>query len=131
MTIRLGPRPAFACRCTMFALVCVLAEACAGRVRPTTPRDSGASPFVATAYCTGRITASGVTPTSHTVAADPSVLPLGTRIRIAGLDDRYNGLYVVTDTGSSIRGRRIDLFMRDCHEAVRFGRRSARVSVVR
>jgi 3D (Asp-Asp-Asp) domain-containing protein len=58
------------------------------------------------------------------------VLPLGTRIRISGLNDRYNGLYVVMDTGARIRRRRIDLYMKDCREAVKFGRRTARVAVV-
>ena len=44
--------------------------------------------------------------------------------------DRFSDVYLVTDTGSSVRGRRIDLYIRDCHEAVRFGRRSARVSIL-
>jgi 3D (Asp-Asp-Asp) domain-containing protein len=56
---------------------------------------------------------------------------MGTRIRVSGLAERYNGLYVVRDTGSQIRGHRIDLYIHDCDEAIRFGRRSARVSVVR
>ena len=65
------------------------------------------------------------------MAADPAVLPLGTRISISGLGDPYNGDYVVMDTGARIRGRRIDLYMRDCREAVRFGRRRAVVHIVR
>jgi len=55
---------------------------------------------------------------------------MGTVIRLTGLD-RFNGTYTVMDTGPNVRGRRLDLFMRDCAEAVRFGRRSGRVSVVR
>jgi 3D (Asp-Asp-Asp) domain-containing protein len=73
----------------------------------------------------------GTAPTEKTVAADPAVLPLGARIRLTGLDKRYNGVYVVRDTGGNIRGHRIDLYMRDCHEAVKFGRRPARVAVLR
>jgi 3D (Asp-Asp-Asp) domain-containing protein len=59
------------------------------------------------------------------------VLPLGTEIRVAGLDARYNGTYTVMDTGPKIRGRRLDLYLPDCAEAVRFGRRSGRVSTAR
>jgi 3D (Asp-Asp-Asp) domain-containing protein len=84
----------------------------------------------ATAYCTGRVTATGTTPNETTIAADPSVLPMGSRIRLSGLAKRYNRVYTVRDTGSAIRGRRIDLYMRDCREAVAFGRRSARVAIL-
>jgi 3D (Asp-Asp-Asp) domain-containing protein len=58
-------------------------------------------------------------------------LPLGTVIRLAGLDGRYNGTYTVMDTGPKVRGRHLDLYLRDCAEAVRFGRRSGRVSIAR
>ena len=78
-----------------------------------------------------RTGAAGTRPNESIVAADPNVLPLGTRIRISGLAKRYNRVYTVMDTGANIRGRRIDLFMRDCREAVAFGRRSARVSLLR
>ena len=55
---------------------------------------------------------------------------MGTVIRLTGLDPRYNGTYTVADTGAKIQGRRIDLYISDCREAVRFGRRPARVVVV-
>jgi 3D (Asp-Asp-Asp) domain-containing protein len=120
------------CR-AIFAIVCLVAEGCAGHVGPgkTASRGSATgSSFTATAYCTGRVTATGTAPTEKTVAADPAVLPLGSQIRLTGLDRRYNGVYVVGDTGARIRGRRIDLYIRDCREAVRFGRRSTRVSIL-
>jgi 3D (Asp-Asp-Asp) domain-containing protein len=87
--------------------------------------------FTVTAYCTGKTTAAGTRVTQGVVAADPRVLPLGTVIRLAGLDGRYNGTYTVMDTGLKVRGRRLDVYLRDCAEAVRFGRRSGRVSIVR
>jgi 3D (Asp-Asp-Asp) domain-containing protein len=87
--------------------------------------------FVATAYCQGTITASGARVRDGFVAADPAVLPLGTVIRVSGLERRYNRTYRVMDTGGAIRGRRIDLYIRNCDEAIRFGRRSATVSIVR
>ncbi len=85
---------------------------------------------MATAYCGDGITASGTKPARGTAAADPSVLPMGSTIRLRG-SGRYDGLYVVEDTGSRIRGRRIDVYIHDCREALRFGRRSVIVSVVR
>lgn len=105
-------------------------------MRPGTPsagpRPAGkAEVFTATAYCTGTITATGTKPNERTVAADPDVLPMGSRIRLSGLEKRYNRAYVVGDTGGQIRGRRIDLYMRDCSEAIAFGRRSVEVFVLR
>jgi 3D (Asp-Asp-Asp) domain-containing protein len=112
-----------------------MAEGCAGRAHPAAPVPNGgasnARSFTATAYCKGQMTASGNRPMEKTVAADPTVLPMGSRIKVSGLDARYDGVYIVQDTGSSIRGRRIDLYLRDCHEAVNFGRRAATVSTLR
>lgn len=94
--------------------------------------------FVATAYCHGSRTAAGTRVNEGIVAADPAVLPLGTIIRIQdsrgdsnrGLKARHDGIYTVMDTGPKVLGRRVDLYMHDCREAVRFGRRSVKVSVV-
>lgn len=87
--------------------------------------------FMATAYCTVGQTAAGTPVRERIVAADPDVLPLGTVIRVRGLKPPHNGVYKVMDTGRKIQGREIDLFLRDCAQAERFGRQSARVSVVR
>jgi 3D (Asp-Asp-Asp) domain-containing protein len=86
--------------------------------------------FVATAYCHGTTTASGVRVRNGIVAADPHVLPLGTVIRVRSAGP-YDGTYTVLDTGTSIQGRRLDVFIRDCGDAVRFGRREVRVSIIR
>lgn len=121
----------------LIAVALLVTTACAGRVRPGVPpsgRPSGdrnAAAFTATAYCQGTRTATGTRPNERTVAADPAVLPMGSRIRLSGLEKRYNREYVVGATGSAIRGRRIDLYIRDCREAIAFGRRSVRVSVLR
>jgi 3D (Asp-Asp-Asp) domain-containing protein len=124
--------------------VALLANGCAGNLRPKDkdqPKLPPAAPstqpppqaraFTATAYCNGTRTASGTRPTTaNTVAADPAVLPLGSRIRLSGLHKPYNGDYVVEDTGPKVRGRRVDLYVSDCREAVRFGRRSASVALL-
>ena len=84
-----------------------------------------------TAYCDRGETATGVQARRGIVAADPGVLPLGSRIRVDGLSRRHNGIYDVQDTGRAVKGRIIDIFMGDCDAAKAFGRQAARVQVLR
>jgi 3D (Asp-Asp-Asp) domain-containing protein len=86
--------------------------------------------FVATAYTMGGTTASGhPTVEGHTVAADPGVLPLGTRVEIRGAG-RYSGIYVVHDSGSKVRGTMVDIYMGSDRAAKRFGRRRVQVRIL-
>lgn len=65
------------------------------------------------------ITASGKhTQQGRTVSADINVLPMGTVIYIDGVGER-----VVEDTGSAIKGFKLDLFIEDLKEARQFGRK--------
>jgi len=81
--------------------------------------------FSATAYCLKGRTASGGGVRRGIVAADPRILPLGTRIDLnAG---SYSGSYVVADTGGAIKGRKLDIWVASCSEARRFGRRNVKV----
>ena len=89
----------------------------------------GAADFYATAYCVTGTTAMGVHTRPGIVAADPAVLPLGSRIRVAGAG-AYSGIYTVADTGPAVRGREIDIFMTDLAAAKHFGRRRVRVEVL-
>ena len=88
-------------------------------------------PFGATAYCKGQTTASGVTVRTGIAAADSALLPVGSVLNIATGDARYNGVYTVMDTGPKVQGRLLDLYMWNCHEALRFGRRQVQVTVLR
>ena len=130
------PRSIASGRGRLLALGCVLlfAQGCAARrPHPATPRPAPAQrvmTFVATAYCHGTTTSAGAGVRAGVVAADPTVLPLGTVIRLQHAG-RYDGAYTVLDTGANVRGRRIDLFIRDCAEARRFGRRTVRVVIAR
>ena len=63
------------------------------------------------------------------VAADPDVLPLGSRVQISDAGS-YDGEYVVADTGRKIQGRRIDIYLPDHREARRFGKKRVRVRVL-
>lgn len=87
-----------------------------------------ATTFRATAYCLKGRTASGGSVKRGVVAADPRVLPLGTRIDVdAG---PYSGTYTVADTGGGVKGRKLDIWVPSCAEANRFGSRKVRVSVL-
>ena len=97
--------------------------------RPPAPGERQA--FSATAYCRGLVTSSGVAAQTGVVAADPALLPAGSVIEISLNDARYDGIYTVLDTGPEIQGRDVDIYMWSCNEAVQFGRRSARVTVLR
>ena len=95
------------------------------------PAAGSRLPFSATAYCKGRTTASGVVVRTGIAAADASLLPVGSVLNIAAGDARYNGVYTVMDTGPKVQGRLLDLYMWNCHEALRFGRRQVDVTVLR
>lgn len=87
--------------------------------------------FQATAYCKGETTASGVSVRTGIAAADPTLLPVGTVVRLNTRDPKLDGIWTVMDTGPAIQGRTIDLYMWSCHEALRFGRQSIQLEVLR
>ena len=86
--------------------------------------------FSATA-CKGITTSSGVPAQTGIAAADPSLLPVGSVVEIGSLDSKYNGIYTVLDTGPSVQGRQVDVYMWSCNEALQFGRRPIRLTVLR
>lgn len=85
--------------------------------------------FTATAYAQHGITQSGIKAQNGVVAADPQVLPMGTVIHVQNAG-RYSGTYVVADTGSKIRGHRIDIFIPDRFLCRLFGKRKVQVTVL-
>ena len=100
------------------------------------PQMTYAGEYTIVAYCAEQYphicggnptTASGepVTP-GVTVAADPAVLPLGTRVYIDGIGER-----VVQDIGGAIRGHKIDLAVESHRKAVAWGRKEADVWIIR
>lgn len=71
-------------------------------------------------------TASGTTPTAHrTIAADTSILPMGTHVYIEGL-----GEYVVEDTGSAINGYVLDVYVNNHSEIPSCGIEYRKVYVI-
>jgi 3D (Asp-Asp-Asp) domain-containing protein len=87
-----------------------------------------AQAYMATAYSLRGRTSSGRPVSRGLIAADPSVLPLGTRVRLEA--GPFSGEYVVGDTGGSVRGRRIDIWTPTPNEALRFGRRVVKLTVL-
>lgn len=87
--------------------------------------------FSATAYCNcskccgkwaGGPTASGAMPQAgRTIAVDPKVIPLGTKVIINGKT------YTAEDTGSAIKGNRIDIYHSSHSSALQWGRRTVDV----
>ena len=101
-------------------------------VEPTVlPRAGSRLQFQATAYCKGETTASGVGVRTGIAAADPAILPVGSVVRLETPNPRYSGVWTVMDTGPSVRGRTVDLYLWSCKEALQFGRRSVRLTVLR
>ncbi len=98
---------------------------------PVVPAALPALRFVASAYCKGDVTASGVVPRSGVAAGDPDLLPVGSVIQVSSLGPRYDGVYTIMDTGPKVQGHRIDLYLWSCTEALKFGRRAATVLVLR
>jgi 3D (Asp-Asp-Asp) domain-containing protein len=84
--------------------------------------------YVATAYSLRGRTASGRMVAKGLIAADPRHLPLGSRVRLEA--GAYSGEYLVADTGAMVRGKRIDIWTPTSREAMRFGRRPVKLTVL-
>ena len=79
---------------------------------------------VATAYSLHGGTASGLPTGPGVVAVDPTVIPLGTRLFIPGY-----GPGIAADTGTAIKGLRIDLWFPTLQQAMSWGRRTVTITV--
>jgi uncharacterized protein YabE (DUF348 family) len=80
----------------------------------------------ASAYThTGNNTATGTKPAKGTVAVDPSVIPLGTRLYIEGY-----GYGVAADTGGAIKGKKIDVFFDTSSACYSWGRKQVKIYIL-
>ena len=97
---------------------------------------SGMVSCVSTAYTSdrgdsGTVTATGTTvrrnPDGYsTVAVDPRVIPLGTKLYIEGY-----GLAIAEDTGGAIVGNKVDVYVNSYDDAVNWGRRQVNVYILK
>ena len=79
-----------------------------------------------TAYTwTGNRTASGTWPAVGTVATDPEVIPLGSRLYVEGY-----GEAVAEDTGGLVKGNIIDIYLPTEDQCWQWGRRQVEVRVL-
>lgn len=63
---------------------------------------------------------------NHTIAVDPKVIPLGTRVYIP----QFGKVFVAEDTGSAIKGRKIDIFMNSYSAAIKWGIREIDIIIL-
>lgn len=108
-------------------------------VSPSKPSSGGGSSSApagktlvmqSTAYYQGSVTATGTRPKRNpgglsTVAVDPRVIPLGSKLYIDGY-----GYAVAEDTGGAIKGNIVDVFLNTAQECRNWGRRSVKVTIV-
>lgn len=84
-----------------------------------------------TAFCNGcsGVTATGINlranPHLKVIAVDPSVIPLGSKVHVEGY-----GYAIAGDTGGAIKGNKIDLFMQNHSDAIAFGRKQVKITVI-
>ncbi|MGG0240198.1 3D domain-containing protein [Bacillus rhizoplanae] len=64
-------------------------------------------------------------PNMKVIAVDPSVIPLGSRVWVQGY-----GEAIAADTGSAIKGHKIDVFMPDKGSSKSWGRKQVRVVIL-
>ena len=84
-----------------------------------------------TAYCEGcsGITKTGINlkanPNKKVIAVDPSVIPLGSKVYVEGF-----GEAIAADIGGAIKGKRIDVFIPSEQDAIDFGVKRLKVTII-
>jgi len=95
--------------------------------------DMSATAYTADYVSTGKhpgnpyfgLTCTGTRAKVGTVAVDPKVIPLGTRLYIEGY-----GFATAEDTGGAVKGNIIDLYMNSSKEVYSFGRQKRKVYIL-
>ncbi len=78
-----------------------------------------------TAYCLRGYTASGTYVGPGTIAVDPRVIPLGTRVYVPGY-----GYAVARDTGGAIIGNKIDVWLPSLGQCYQWGYRHVTITIL-
>jgi 3D (Asp-Asp-Asp) domain-containing protein len=103
----------------------------AAQPRPVAATEPAPAPgrtltLLVSAYALPGFTATGTPVAYGVVAVDPAVIPLGTRFTIPGYGDA-----VAADTGSAIRGMRVDVWLPTVERARAWGTRTVTVTIQR
>lgn len=75
------------------------------------------------------ITASGEYVREGIIATDTTVIPMHSLVYVVGND--FDGLYEAKDIGGAVRGKRIDIYMPDNNDCIKFGLQKVKVIVLR
>jgi peptidoglycan DL-endopeptidase CwlO len=113
-----------------------LASMSSNASRPSTNPSRGPETYkatytmTATAYAIHGYTATGIRTVRDpngisTIAVDPRVIPLGTKVYIPGY-----GYAIAADTGGAIKGYKIDIFLNTVAECIQWGRRNVTLHVI-
>lgn len=84
-----------------------------------------------TASCEGcsGITATGIdlkaNPNTKVISVDPTIIPLGSKVYVEGYGEAIAG-----DTGGAIKGKRIDVFFPSQQDAINFGVKQLKVTIL-
>lgn len=81
----------------------------------------------ATAYTGGGTTSTGTKARWGVIAVDPSVIPYGTRVYIPQLKQTF----VAQDTGSAIKGNKIDIYMDSKSQAINWGSKNITLYILK
>ncbi|MGI5891168.1 MAG: 3D domain-containing protein [Bacillota bacterium] len=78
------------------------------------------------AYTGGGTTATGTKARVGVIAVDPSVIPLGTKVYVEGY-----GYATAEDTGSAIKGNKIDLYMNSRAACINWGVKKVKIYILK
>lgn len=103
----------------------------AASTNSSSPKEITVKATAYTASCEGcsGITATGVNikanPDARVIAVDPKVIPLGSKVYVEGV-----GEAIAADTGGAIKGNRIDVFVPSEQNAINFGVKYLKVTIL-
>lgn len=95
------------------------------------PKEITVEATAYTATCEGcsGITATGINllenPNQKVISVDPTVIPLGSKVYVEGYGEAIAG-----DTGGAIKGNKIDVFIPSKQDAINFGRKQLKVTIL-
>ncbi|KGX85142.1 3D domain-containing protein [Pontibacillus litoralis] len=107
------------------------AQAIDYKQQPTSTKTMVMEATAYTANCTG---CSGITrtgqnlkanPNQKVIAVDPTIIPLGSKVHVEGY-----GTAIAGDTGGDIKGNRIDLFIPNRQNALKYGRQQVTIEII-
>ncbi|WP_375200504.1 LysM peptidoglycan-binding domain-containing protein [Lysinibacillus sp. RS11] len=106
-------------------------EATAPATSNTAAKEITVEASAYTASCEGcsGITATGINlktnPNAKVISVDPTVIPLGSKVYVEGYGEAIAG-----DTGGAIKGNRIDVFFPSQQDAINFGVKKLKVTIL-